>query len=209
NDHRGAAAAPHFSIRLQCDRRSRRRCRGLPHGAAAPGDPPGALARHGQHDGGSRRLQVRRSGTWPGAVRAGPRDHPRRTAPGLPHGSVEQETGVGRGRGAQMMRMDGKVALVTGATKGIGLAIAEDLAKAGATVLMNYRRDEARAKEALAQVSGHQPQAALVHGDITDSGDINRMFGEIRSDYGRLDAMVNNAGITADGYALMMGDAKW
>ena len=106
------------------------------------------------------------------------------------------------------MSLTGQVALVTGATKGIGHAIAADLAKAGATVLMNYRRDEARAREALEQVTEHG-KAALVRGDVADAAEVNRMFAVIRREHGRLDAFVNNAGITADGYALMMGDAKW
>lgn len=107
------------------------------------------------------------------------------------------------------MRLDGQIALVTGATRGIGLAVSVELAKAGATVLVNYRRDLERAKEALRLVAEHQPDAALVQGDVADPADVARMFGHIRADYGRLDALVNNAGVTADGFALMMGDAKW
>jgi 3-oxoacyl-[acyl-carrier protein] reductase len=106
------------------------------------------------------------------------------------------------------MSLTGQIALVTGATKGIGHAIAVDLARAGATVLMNYRRDDEKAKEALKVVAEHGA-AALVQGDIADAGDVTRMFAGIRREYGRLDALVNNAGITADGFALMMGDAKW
>jgi 3-oxoacyl-[acyl-carrier protein] reductase len=108
-----------------------------------------------------------------------------------------------------MMRLDGKIALVTGATRGIGLAVATDLAKAGATVLVNYRRDVERAKQALRAVSEYQPDAALVQCDIADPEDVGRMFARIRSDYGRLDLLVSNAGVAADGYAVMMGDAKW
>jgi 3-oxoacyl-[acyl-carrier protein] reductase len=107
------------------------------------------------------------------------------------------------------MRLDGQLALVTGATKGIGLAVATDLAKAGATVLLNHRGNLERAKEALRTVAEHQPDAALIQGDVADPDDVTRMFGQIRADYGRLDAFVNNAGIAADGFALMMGEAKW
>jgi 3-oxoacyl-[acyl-carrier protein] reductase len=107
------------------------------------------------------------------------------------------------------MGFEGKIALVTGATKGIGLAVATDLAKAGATVLLNHRGNIERAKEALAAVAEHQPDAALIQGDVADAGDINRMFAQIRADHGRLDLFVNNAGIAADGYAVMMGEAKW
>jgi 3-oxoacyl-[acyl-carrier protein] reductase len=105
--------------------------------------------------------------------------------------------------------MGGPIVLVTGATKGIGLAVAIDQARAGATVLLNYRRDAERAEEARRLVAEHQPDAALIQGDVADPDDVTRMFAQIRRDYGRLDALVNNAGIAADGYALMMGDAKW
>ena len=86
------------------------------------------------------------------------------------------------------MRLDGQLAMVTGATKGIGLAVATDLARAGATVLLNYRGNAERAKEALAAVAEHQPDAALIQGDVADPEDVNRMFARIRSDHGRLDA---------------------
>lgn len=107
------------------------------------------------------------------------------------------------------MRMDGRIALVTGATKGIGLAIAVDLAESGATVLLNYRRDAEQAKRALETVRAVRSDAELVQADIADPADVDRMFRQVRADYGRLDAFVNNAGVTADGFAVMMGEAKW
>jgi len=107
------------------------------------------------------------------------------------------------------MSMDGRIVLVTGATKGIGLAIATDLAAAGATVLMNYRRDAEQAKRALEEVRAHAATAELIQGDVADPADVDRTFRQIRADYGRLDGFVNNAGITADGFAVMMGEAKW
>lgn len=105
--------------------------------------------------------------------------------------------------------MRGRVALVTGATKGIGLAVAADLAAAGATVLMNYRRDGEQAKQALDTVRAIHPDAELVQGDIAVPSDVERMFREVRGAHGRLDALVCNAGVAADGFAMMMGDAKW
>jgi 3-oxoacyl-[acyl-carrier protein] reductase len=107
------------------------------------------------------------------------------------------------------MSFEGKIALVTGATKGIGLAVATDLAAAGAKVLLNYRRDTEQAKQALAEVQQHNPDAELVQGDVAEPTDVDRMFRQLRADHGRLDLFVNNAGITADGYAVMMGEAKW
>lgn len=105
--------------------------------------------------------------------------------------------------------MDGRIVLVTGATRGIGLAVARELATEGATVLMNYRRDAAQAKTALDEVRSLHPAAELVQADVAEPADVDRLFRTVRTDYGRLDGFVNNAGITADGFAVMMGDAKW
>jgi 3-oxoacyl-[acyl-carrier protein] reductase len=107
------------------------------------------------------------------------------------------------------MSMEGQVVLVTGATKGIGLGVAIGLAEAGAKVLLNYRRDAEQAKEALRQVREYQPDAELVQADIAQAGDVDKMFRQIRTDHGRLDGLVSNAGIANDGYALMMGEQKW
>jgi len=104
---------------------------------------------------------------------------------------------------------EGDVALVTGATKGIGLAVATDLAREGAKVLMNYRRDSDRVQGALRQVQKLQPESELIQGDIGESADVDTMFRQIRSHHKRLDLLVNNAGIAMDGYAVMMGETKW
>lgn len=107
------------------------------------------------------------------------------------------------------MDLKGRTALVTGGTRGLGLAISQELAGRGATVLLNYRSDTAAAEQALADVREIQPDAALVPGDIGDAESVDRIFRDIRKEYGRLDMLVSNAGITDDGYALMMSDRKW
>jgi 3-oxoacyl-[acyl-carrier protein] reductase len=107
------------------------------------------------------------------------------------------------------MEMTGRVALVTGGTRGIGLGISRELASRAATVLLNYRGDESTAQRALAELRELQPNAALLPGDIAEPAEVDRMFKTIRAEHGRLDMLVANAGVTADGYALMMGDQKW
>lgn len=107
------------------------------------------------------------------------------------------------------MMMQDRIALVTGATRGIGLAVATDLAAAGATVLMNYRQDAEQAKHALDAVRAINPTAELVQADIAEASDVDRMFRMVRAEHGRLDALVCNAGIASDGFAVMMGEAKW
>lgn len=107
------------------------------------------------------------------------------------------------------MNVEGKVALVTGASKGIGLAIARSLAEGGARVLLNYRRDEEAAQRALAEIRALSPDSALIRADVGDPEAISRMFRTVKADYGGLDLFVSNAGITDDGYALMMSRRKW
>nr|CEL17816.1 3-oxoacyl-[acyl-carrier protein] reductase [Kibdelosporangium sp. MJ126-NF4]CTQ90960.1 3-oxoacyl-[acyl-carrier protein] reductase (EC 1.1.1.100) [Kibdelosporangium sp. MJ126-NF4] len=108
-----------------------------------------------------------------------------------------------------MSQFTGKTALVTGASKGIGRAIACDLAAAGATVLLNSRQASEAADEALALVREHRPDAEPLYGDVSDGEQVARMFKQVRADHDQLDILVSNAGIAADGHALMMGDQKW
>jgi 3-oxoacyl-[acyl-carrier protein] reductase len=97
-------------------------------------------------------------------------------------------------------RLDGRRALVTGASKGIGLAIAEELARAGAEVVVGYRsgRDEA---EALAERIGGR----AVQADVSSPEDAARLVQEA----GDLDVLVNNAGLTRDGLLARMSDDDW
>jgi 3-oxoacyl-[acyl-carrier protein] reductase len=93
-----------------------------------------------------------------------------------------------------MASLDGKVALVTGASRGIGRAIAERLAQDGATVVVNYARNADAAKEVISAIEATGGKATAVQADVSRVEDIRRLFRETVDRFGRLDILVNNAG---------------
>jgi 3-oxoacyl-[acyl-carrier protein] reductase len=103
----------------------------------------------------------------------------------------------------------GAVALVVGGSGGIGRAVAAAFAEPGASVVVQYSSNEAAAKETALVVESSGAHAMYVHADITDDRSVRQMFRQIRSTFGRLDVLVNTAGITNDGYTLMMSTAKF
>ena len=94
-----------------------------------------------------------------------------------------------------MSRLQGKVALVTGASKGIGAAIAKALAGEGAAVVVNYASSREGAERVVADITAKSRKAAAIQGDVSKSADIERLFAETRSAFGPIDILVNNAGI--------------
>ena len=94
-----------------------------------------------------------------------------------------------------MSNLAGKVALVTGASKGIGASIAQHLGKAGATVIVNYVSSRAGADAVVAKITGEGGKARAVQADVSKAEDIARLFSEIKETDGKLDILVNNAGI--------------
>ena len=103
----------------------------------------------------------------------------------------------------------GSIALVTGASSGIGQAIAIDLAKNGAKVLINYNRSEAGALETLKAVEEVGGSGEIIQCDVSDAAAVNKMFLYIKKTYKTLDILVNNSGITKDGYLLMMSQENF
>lgn len=102
----------------------------------------------------------------------------------------------------------GKVAVVTGGTRGIGRAVAESLASAGADVAVLATRAEAA--EAVAKdLSARSVRALGVGADIADAASTSRAFERILEEFGRVDVLVNNAGITRDGLIMRMKDEDW
>jgi 3-oxoacyl-[acyl-carrier protein] reductase len=92
-------------------------------------------------------------------------------------------------------KLSGKVALVTGASKGIGASIAKHLADEGAAVLVNYSSDKAGADRTVAEIVGAGGKAIAVQANLSKKADIERLFGESKKTFGKLDVLVNNAGI--------------
>ena len=92
-------------------------------------------------------------------------------------------------------KLAGKVAVVTGASKGIGAAIAKHLAHEGAAVIVNYATSKDGADRVVAEITRKGGKATAVQGDVSKRADIERLFAETKKAFGRLDILVNNAGI--------------
>src|SRR2546429_9864087 len=92
-------------------------------------------------------------------------------------------------------KLSGKVAVVTGASKGIGAEIAKHLAAEGASVVVNYASSKAGADKVVADITGKGGKAIAVQADVSKEGDIKKLFTETKKAIGRLDVLGNNAGI--------------
>lgn len=92
-------------------------------------------------------------------------------------------------------RLQGKVAVVTGASKGIGAGIAKALGAEGASVVVNYAGDRKGAEKVAADIVEHGGKAITVQGDVSKSADVKRIFDEGQKAFGKLDVLVNNAGV--------------
>ncbi|MGQ9926253.1 MAG: 3-oxoacyl-[acyl-carrier-protein] reductase [Chloroflexaceae bacterium] len=109
------------------------------------------------------------------------------------------------------MKIDlaGRVAVVTGASRGIGRAIAVTLATAGAAVIVNYRDNAAAAEATVAAIDAAGGQARAVQADVSQAGAADLLIKNALDGFGRLDILVNNAGITRDTLILRMKDADF
>lgn len=100
--------------------------------------------------------------------------------------------------------IDGKVAIVTGASRGIGRAIALKLAKLGFNIVINYRNSIEAVENFLNEIKTFGVEALAIKGDVSNFKEMDRMFNEVMDKFGRVDVLVNNAGITKDTLLMRM-----
>ena len=107
------------------------------------------------------------------------------------------------------MLLEGKVAIVTGGSRGIGRAIAEDLAKNGAKVVVNYNSNADAANEAVAAIEALGSEAIAVQADVSDFDQAQALAKAAAEKFGQVDILVNNAGTTKDTLLMTMKEAQW
>ncbi len=107
------------------------------------------------------------------------------------------------------MKLIGKTALVTGASRGIGREIALELARQGVDVVVNYAGSEAKAHEVVEEIKGLGREAIAIQCDVSNSESVTDMVKETVDHFGKIDILVNNAGITRDNLLMRMKENEW
>ena len=109
-------------------------------------------------------------------------------------------------RGFDKMHLEGKVAIVTGASRGIGRAVAINLAQSGADIVVNYSGSEGAAQETVEAVQALGRKAIKFKANVANADEVASMVEEAHKEFGHIDILVNNAGITRDGLLMRMKD---
>jgi 3-oxoacyl-[acyl-carrier protein] reductase len=110
---------------------------------------------------------------------------------------------------ADPLRLDGKRALVTGSSRGIGRATAEALAAAGAAVAINYVRSAGEAEQVAAALRAAGSEVEVIAADVADRVQVDAMFEHLRARWDGVDIVVNNAAVTHDGFVMLMTPEAW
>ncbi len=108
-----------------------------------------------------------------------------------------------------MRGLEGKVAIVTGASRGIGRAIAIRLAEEGCRVVVNYNRSADAAQEVVDTIKANGGEAIAIQADVSQFAETQRLVKEARAAFGRIDILVNNAGTTRDNLLALMKEQEW
>ncbi|ERM19447.1 3-oxoacyl-[acyl-carrier-protein] reductase [Brevibacillus laterosporus] len=108
-----------------------------------------------------------------------------------------------------MLMLEGKVALITGASRGIGRAIALKYAEAGANIIVNYSGNEAKAQETVAEIEKLGREAIMIRANVGNTEEAENMVKEALERFGKIDILVNNAGITRDNLLMRMKESEW
>jgi len=107
------------------------------------------------------------------------------------------------------LNLSDRIALVTGGGRGIGRAVTEELAQLGATVVVNYNASEQAARDTVAAIESEGGKAVALQRDVADSSAAAGLVDDVLKQFGKLDILVNNSGITRDNLALRMKDEDW
>lgn len=107
------------------------------------------------------------------------------------------------------MMLNGRIAVVTGAARGIGKAIVLELAAAGATVVINDIGNLDKAEETVREIAAAGGRAMVVQADISQAAEVDRLVNTVIQEYGKIDILVNNAGIARDNLLMRMKEADW
>jgi 3-oxoacyl-[acyl-carrier protein] reductase len=107
------------------------------------------------------------------------------------------------------MELEGKVAIITGGTRGIGKAIVNDLAAQGADIALNYRKSADLAQELAETIRGMERRALVVQADVSSFDDAQAMVQKVLDELGQVDILVNNAGMNWDGVVWKMTEEQW
>ena len=110
---------------------------------------------------------------------------------------------------SETRQLDGKVAVVTGSSRGIGRAIALDLAKEGAKVVVNYARSSEAAEAVVAEIVAGGSEAIALQADVSKEDEVDNLVTTTKDKFGQIDILVNNAGITRDNLLIRIKPEDW